>query len=65
MRAATIVPTPKMHDFFDTVFVNYQTELTYVFEHYSNEELQQLFQLFMRLYEGVEYLEMRTKSEKT
>ena len=64
VRAATIVPTPKMHDFFDTIFVNYQKELTYVFEHYSNEELQQLFQLFMRLYEGVECLEKRTKSEK-
>ena len=64
VRAATIVPTPKMHDFFDTVFVNYQTELTYVFEHYSNEELQQLFQLFVRLYEGVECMEKRTKSEK-
>lgn len=64
VRAATIVPTPKMHEFFNTIFVNYQKELTYVFEHYSNEELQQLFQLFMRLYEGVEHLEKRTKNEK-
>lgn len=64
VRAATIVPTPKMYDFFDMIFVNYQKELTYVFEYYSNEELQQLFQLFMRLYEGVECLEKRTKSEK-
>ena len=59
VRAFTIEPTDKMKDYFDNIFASYQTQLKYLFEDYSEEEIKQLFQLLMRLYGGIDHLEKK------
>ncbi|MCO7123985.1 MarR family transcriptional regulator [Ihubacter massiliensis] len=59
VRASTIEPTDKMKDYFDNIFASYQTQLKYLFEDYSEEEIKQLFQLLMRLYGGIDHLEKK------
>lgn len=57
MRAFCICPTDKMICFFDEVFSAYQTELTSLFEEYTDEEVEKLFYLMMKLYSGIDHLE--------
>lgn len=56
-RAFYICPTTKINDYFENVFFVYEAELANLFKSYSDEEIELLFTLFMRLYEGTEYLE--------
>lgn len=56
-RALSICPTSKLNDFFENVFSAYQKELRYLFEVYTEDELRVLFNLFMKMYEGIDNLE--------
>jgi len=58
-RALCICATAKAHDFFQKDFAKYQQELKYLFEVYTEQELETLFHLLSRLYAGIENLEKR------
>ncbi len=63
-RAMCICPTEKVNDYFRKDFAVYQEELKYLFEVYSDKEIETLFLLLTRLYAGIEHLEKRTASEE-
>lgn len=63
-RAAYIYPTKKMNDYFDSIFISYQNKLGYLFEIYSDDEIEQFFQLMMKLYNGIEHFERKLNDEK-
>lgn len=56
-RAMCICPTEKVNDYFQNDFSKYQKELKYLFEVYTEKELETLFILLSRLYKGIENLE--------
>jgi len=56
-RAMCISPTEKAERYFREDFAPYQEELRYLFEVYTEEEIQRLFVLLTRLYAGIENLE--------
>lgn len=58
-RAMCICPTEKVNDYFANDFLKYQDELQYLFEVYSDKEIETLFILLSKLYEGIEHLEKR------
>ncbi len=58
-RAMCICPTEKAEAYFQTDFSEYQGELQYLFEVYSEEEIETLFVLLSRLYAGIDHLERR------
>lgn len=62
-RAMCICPTEKVNDFFQNDFSEYEKELKYLFEVYSEEEIEMLFILLSRLYAGIENLEKRITDE--
>lgn len=64
VRAFNIYPTEKLENYFDTVFLSYQKELRHLFEVYTPEEIEQLFNLMMKLYTGIDNLEKKSHSEK-
>ncbi|MDE7357870.1 MAG: MarR family transcriptional regulator, partial [Lachnospiraceae bacterium] len=54
-----ICPTDKMNDFFENDFLKYQEELQYLFEVYTDEEIEMLFILLSKMYAGIENLEKK------
>lgn len=62
-RAMCIVPTEKMYQYFENDFCEYQEELKYLFEVYTDEEVETLFVLLSKLYAGIENLEKKTAKE--
>lgn len=58
-RALCICPTEKVNDYFQNDFSEYQRELKYLFEVYTDEEIETLFILLSRLYTGIENLEKK------
>lgn len=58
-RAMSIIPTNKVDEYFQNEFLQYQKELKYFFEVYSEEEIKTLFFLITKLYAGIENLEKR------
>lgn len=58
-RAMCICPTDKVNDFFENDFLKYQEELKYLFEVYTDEEVETLFILLSKLYAGIENLERK------
>lgn len=62
-RAMCICPTEKVNDYFQNDFSKYQKELKYLFEVYTEKELETLFILLSRLYKGIENLEKRIDDE--
>lgn len=62
-RAMCISSTEKADDFFQNEFSQYQEELKYLFEVYTEEEIKTLFTLMSKLYTGIENLERKTKKE--
>lgn len=70
-RAMCICPTKKMNEYFEKDFLEYQEELKYLFEVYTEEEIETLFALLSKLYAGIENLEKKVvaiekcKGEKT
>lgn len=55
-RKACIFPTAKTDRYFKETFSVYQKELKYLFEVYTEDEIQVLFTLMMKLYDGTEHL---------
>ena len=58
-RALYICPTDKVNDYFQNSFLEYQKELKYLFEVYTDKEIETLFILLSKLYLGIENLEKR------
>lgn len=58
-RAMCICPTEKVNDYFQNDFFEYQEELKYLFEVYTEKEIEHLFILLSKLYAGIENLERR------
>lgn len=58
-RAMSIIPTNKVDEYFQNEFLQYQKELKYFFEVYSEEEIKTLFFLITKLDAGIENLEKR------
>lgn len=56
-RAMCICPTEKVKEYFQNDFLKYQEELKYLFEVYTEEEIETLFILLSKLYTGIENLE--------
>lgn len=65
MRAMCICPTKKVNDYFQNDFIKYQNELNYLFEVYTDREMETLFRLLSKLYAGIENLERKTATEKS
>ena len=63
-RAMYICPTEKVNDYFANDFLEYQEELKYLFEVYTDKEIESLFILLIKLYAGIENLEKRVVNEK-
>lgn len=55
-RAMWIRPTEKVNAFFANDFAKYQEELKYLFEVYTDKEIETLFLLLTKLYSGIENL---------
>ena len=64
-RAMCICPTKKVNDYFAGDFLKYQEELKYLFEVYTDKEIETLFILLSKLYAGIENLEKKTDDEKS
>lgn len=62
-RALCICPTEKVENYFQNDFAKYQDELKYLFEVYTDEEIETLFILLSKLYTGIDHLEMRIAKE--
>lgn len=62
-RAMSIFPTAKVEQYFENDFSQYQEELKYLFEVYTEEEVETLFVLLSKLYAGIENLEKKTAGE--
>ena len=60
-RAMCICPTEKANDFFLNDFSEYQEELKYLFEVYSDREIETLFILLSKLYAGIENLKKKVQ----
>ena len=58
-RAMCICPTEKVNDFYINDFSQYQEELKYLFEVYTDKEIETLFILLTKLYTGIENLEKK------
>lgn len=62
-RAMCICPTEKVDDFFKKDFSKYQRELKYLFEVYTDQEIETLFLLLSKLYTGIENMKERISDE--
>ena len=51
--------------FFENDFAEYQKELKYLFEVYTDQEVETLFNLMSKLYAGIENLEKKAVNKKT
>ncbi len=64
IRAMYICPTEKVNDFYANDFSEYQEKLKYLFEVYTDKEIETLFILLSKLYAGIENLEKQAVNEK-
>lgn len=64
-RAMCICPTEKGNDYFVNDFSEYQEELKYLFEVYTDEEIETLFVLLTKLYSGIENLEKKVNEKES
>lgn len=60
-RAMCICPAERVNDFFENDFSEYQEELKYLFEVYTDEEIKTLFELLSKLYAGINNLEKKVR----
>lgn len=63
-RAMCIYPTEKVNEYFINEFSKYQEELKYLFEVYTDQEIETLFLLLTKLYAGIENLEKKAAENK-
>ncbi len=62
-RAMCICPKEKVNDYFENNFFKYQEELKYLFDVYTEEEIETLFILLSKMYAGIENLEGKIADE--
>ena len=62
-RAMCICPTEKVNNYFINDFSEYQEKLKYLFEVYTDKEIETLFILLSRLYAGIENLDRKVAVE--
>lgn len=62
-RAMCICPTEKVNNYFENDFSKYQKELKYLFEVYTDKEIETLFVLISKLYAGIENMEKKIADE--
>lgn len=62
-RAMCICPTEKVNRYFANDFSKYQEDLKYLFEVYTDKEIETLFILLSRLYAGIENLDRKVAVE--
>lgn len=62
-RASYIQPTQKLREYFGGIAGSHQRTLDLLFSVYTDKEMEQLFLLLMKLYDGIELLE-RSEAEK-
>ena len=62
-RAMCILPTEKVDDYFQHDFSEYQEELKYLFEVYTDKEIETLFILLSKLYAGIDNLGKKVADE--
>lgn len=58
-RAMCLMLTDRVEEYFKNDFSPYQRELEYLFQVYSDEEMETLFRLLMKIYEGIDALDSR------
>ena len=63
IRAMCICPTEKVCDFFANDFSQYEEELKYLFEVYTDKEIETFFVLLSKLYAGIDNLEKKVKMQ--
>ena len=63
-RAMCLCSPEKVNEYFENDFSEYQEELKFLFEVYTDKEIETLFALLTRLYAGIENLEARAAGEK-
>ncbi len=63
-RAMCICPTEKVNEYFINGFSEYQEDLKYLFEVYTDKEIETLFILLSKLYAGIDNLEKRATDEE-
>lgn len=63
-RTMCICTTEKVKDYFENDFAAYEEELKYLFEVYTDKEIETLFVLLTKLYAGIENLETKTDNGK-
>ena len=64
IRAMCICPTEEVNDFYVNDFSGYQEKLKYLFEVYTDKEIETLFILLSKLYAGIENLDRKATNEK-
>lgn len=58
-RALAVVATERCQAYFDRAAAIHRQELTVLFRGYTDQEVEQLFHLLMKLYEGIDHLEQK------
>ncbi len=64
-RAMCIYPTKKVNDYFENDFSIYQEELEFLFEVYTDQEIERLYTLLSKLYAGIENLDKKVKGDQS
>lgn len=62
-RAASLTLTEQGEHFFQVEFAAYQAELRHLFAVYSDQEVETLFWLLAKLYEGIDHLSAKIEQE--
>lgn len=62
-RAMCICLTEKADGYFENCFIKYQEDLKYLFEVYTDREIETLFFLLTRLYTGIENMEKKVAEQ--
>lgn len=60
-RAICVLPTYRGEEYFKKDFLPYQRGLEYLFQVYSDKEVETLFRLLMKIYDGIDYLENKSR----
>lgn len=63
-RAICIFPTERTEAYFQEEFARYGENLKYLFEVYTDDEVETLFALLSKLYKGMDNLEIKGGSDR-
>lgn len=56
-RASFVMPTDRLEEYFEQAAAIHGQKLSCLFQCYTDQEMEQLFTLLMKLYDGIDYLE--------